>query len=185
MYNRLSEVAYGRDFDSFVITRALAAFQRTLISGNSKYDRVQLGLDTFTAEEQAGLDLFTSEATQCASCHSGVFQTNFEYANVGLYEDYPDLGRQLVTTNPEDGGKFKTPSLRNVALTAPYMHDGSLATLEEVIAHFNAGGVGHPNQDARIQPLGLDAAQQGQLLAFLYTLTDSTFTTNPAYQPLD
>lgn len=185
VYTRLSEVAYGRDFDNFVITRALAAFQRTLISGNSKYDRVQLGLDTFSEEEQAGLDLFTSETTQCASCHSGVFQTDFDYANVGLYADYPDLGRQLVTTNSEDGGKFKTPSLRNVALTAPYMHDGSLATLGEVIAHFNAGGVGHPNQDPRIQPLGLDAAQQGQLLAFLHTLSDSTFLANPAYQPLD
>ena len=185
VYQRLSEVAYGRSFDNFVITRALATFQRTLISGDAKYDRVQLGLDVFAPEEQAGFDLFNSEITQCASCHSGVLQTDYAYANVGLYTDYADPGRQLVSTNPEDLGKFKTPSLRNVALTQPYMHDGSLATLEEVITHFNNGGVGHPNQDQRIQPLGLNATQQGQLIAFLHTLTDSTFLTNPAHQPAD
>lgn len=185
LYQRLSKIAYDRPLDTYVITRALAAFERTLISGNSKYDRVLQGLEEFSPEEQNGYNLFTSEATQCSSCHSGILLSDFDYANIGLYLDYQDLGRQLVTADPADGGAFKTPPLRNVAVTEPYMHDGSLATLSEVLAHFNGGGAGHPNQDPRIQPLGLTPAELSDLEAFLNTLTDSDFLVNPEYFPLD
>ena len=104
--------------------------------------------------------------------------------NNGTKLDYSaDLGRYRVTLDSLDIGKFRVPTLRNVALTAPYMHDGSFPDLDSVIAHYNAGGRGHAQQDERIQSLGLSAQQQSDLKAFLVTLTDETFITNPAFGP--
>jgi cytochrome c peroxidase len=138
----LSKAAYGRDsIDPFVITRALAAFQRTFMSGDSRYDRYMQG---FTSElnenEVRGMKLFFSEKTSCGSCHPDVMMTDFGYYNIGLYEEYSDTGKERATGKMEDVGKFKTPTLRNIAITAPYMHDGSIWSLSEVVAFFNAGG---------------------------------------------
>jgi cytochrome c peroxidase len=182
----LSKAAYGRDsIDPYVITRALAAFQRTFLSGDSRYDRYKQNYATELSEQEIlGMQLFFSEQTQCGSCHPDVLMSDFGYYNIGLYENYADNGKERATGRPEDIGKFKTPSLRNVALTAPYMHDGSLWSLSEVVAFFNAGGHPHPNKDQRIRPLGLSQQQQDDLVAFLNTLTDWNFVQNQHLLPL-
>ncbi|MEO0405255.1 MAG: cytochrome-c peroxidase, partial [Bacteroidota bacterium] len=110
-----------------------------------------------------------------ASCHSGVLFTNFEYYNVGLYEEYEDIGRERISLDGNDQGKFKTPSLRNVGLTPPYMHDGSIETLGEVVDFFALGGLEHVNKDERVAGFQLTEAEKMQLLAFLRTLNDQDF----------
>ncbi|MCB0760492.1 MAG: cytochrome-c peroxidase [Flavobacteriales bacterium] len=179
----LSLSAYGRKLDMYVVTRALAAFERTLISGNSRFDQYYYeGQDVFTEDELAGWELFQSANAQCSSCHSGFNFTNNSFENIGLYEEYTDAGRERITLDPADNGKFRVPGLRNVAVTAPYMHDGSVATLEDVVELINAGGVGHPNQSELIHPLNLSTLEKQQLVAFLKTLTDEEFITNQAFQ---
>lgn len=184
-YQELAKIAYNREFDAFVLTRAISAYERTLVSGNSAYDQYISG-NTAALSDAAkrGLALFQSERLSCAGCHSGFNFTDYGFKNNGLYVDYPiDSGRMRVTTFEADRDKFKTPSLRNVALTAPYMHNGSKATLTDVIEHYNSGGAGHANQDPRIKPLQLTAQEKSDLLEFLHSLTDYSFTTNAAFMP--
>jgi cytochrome c peroxidase len=182
----LARAAYGRDsIDAFVLTRALACFQRTFMSGDGRYDRYLQGKkDQLNEKELRGKELFFSAETHCSDCHSGVFFTDMDYHNIGLEEVYADDGKARATHRDEDVGRFKTPTLRNIQLTAPYMHDGSMASLEEVIAFYNAGGKAHRNKDERIHPLGLTPAQQADLLAFLTTLTDWNFVQNEDLLPL-
>lgn len=184
-YDELAEKAYDRKMDLFVLTRAIAAFERTLISGNSKYDQFvfQQKKEAMTIDEQAGMELFFSERLACTTCHEGFDFTNYALENNGLYTDYQDKGRNRVTSDAADIGKFKVPTLRNIALTYPYMHDGSLKTLEEVIAHYQAGGKGHPNQHPAIQPFELSSSEKQQLLAFLNSLTDESFVHDPDFLP--
>lgn len=177
IYRELAQRAYEREPDLFVLTRSIASYERTLLSGDSRFDQYyyQNKKNILTDSEQRGLDLFFSEGLQCATCHSGHNFTDGDFHNIGLYTDYEDIGRARVTVLDSDIGRFKTPTLRNVALTAPYMHDGSLASLEEVIEHFNAGGHSHPNKDNRVKPLNLTAENKADLLSFLQSLTDSSF----------
>lgn len=184
-YQEAFQRAFARPADAFTITRALAAFQRTFISGDSRFDQYEYqGESTALNEaELRGRALFFSDRTQCSSCHSSFNFTNNEFINNGLYLDYgDDPGRQRVTISTDDEGKFRVPTLRNVGLTAPYMHDGSLADLAAVIDHYNQGGQGHPLQDARIQPLNLSDTEKNDLIAFLHSLTDASFLSNPAYR---
>lgn len=169
----LSMRAYGKPMDLYVLTRALANYQRTLLGGTSRYDRFLQGDATALNEaELRGMQLFTG-AANCASCHTGLDLSDHDFHNIGLRTDHAaDPGRQRITLDPTDRGKFKTPTLRNIALTAPYMHDGSMATLEEVIAHFNSGGLPDPGKHPSMVPLGLDPGQQQDLAAFLRSLTD-------------
>jgi cytochrome c peroxidase len=185
--NALAKKAYGRDsIDPYVITRALACFQRTFVSGDSRHDRFNLGQkDQMNASELRGKDLFFSERTQCSSCHSGVFFTDMDYHNIGLSLAYADPGKARATHEAEDVGKFKTPTLRNIQLTSPFMHDGSMSSLEEVIAFYNRGGEPHDNRDARIQPLHLSDQEQADLVAFLISLTDWNFVQNKDLLPLE
>ena len=185
-YVDMAHRAYGRSIDAFVISRALAAFQRTFISAYSRYDafHFQDKKNALTEQEKRGMDLFFAKKTNCFSCHSGFNFTNDAFENNGLYLEYKDLGRKRVTAQEEDWGKFRVPTLRNIALTAPYMHDGSLSTLEEVVEHYNSGGKGHIHQNELIRPLGLSQREQADLLAFLETLTDSVFVGNKAFLPL-
>jgi cytochrome c peroxidase len=170
MWVQLSKKAYNRTPDPFVITRALSAFQRTLFSGSSLFDDYLNGNDSvFSENQRSGFRLFISN---CASCHSGMFFTNGQFANNGLYEVYQDSGRMRITLNAKDRALFKVPSLRNSALTAPYMHDGSMSTLREVIEHYNSGGKKHPHQHQHIKPLQLTQQEIENLEAFLHTLTD-------------
>ncbi len=174
--------AYGEEASPFTLTRALASFMSILISGDSPYDHYNRGEESaLNASEQQGMALFFSERLACGHCHSGFNLTGDSFRNNGLYASYADPGRRRVTQKAEDDGRFRVPTLRNIALTAPYMHDGSLPTLEAVIEHYNGGGYSHPNKDTLIHPLLLTEAEKEDLAAFLRALTDEAFIANPAF----
>jgi cytochrome c peroxidase len=118
------------------------------------------------------MELFFGEKGECFHCHSGYNFTDYSFMNNGLYENYADSGRQRITFKEEDRGKFKVPSLRNIQLTPPYMHDGSLATLEEVIEHYNSGGKNNINKSFFIKPLGLSEGEKKDIINFLKSLTE-------------
>lgn len=180
-YKRMFSEAYGQEPGAFGISRSIAAFERTMISGNSRFDSYEYENDqsALSESEKRGRDLFFSAETACTECHVPPLFTNFEYENIGLYENYADSGRARITELSVDNGKFKVPTLRNVALTAPYMHDGSFASLEAVIDHFNTGGVPHANKSELIKPLGLTEQEKADLVAFLGSLTDDSFLNDP------
>lgn len=193
-YQRLFRKAFGIS-SSDEITReltvkAIAQFERIIISGDSKYDRVEFGNNAaYTLSELNGRDMFfdadpfTPDA-ECGHCHNGTQLTTQQYVNNGItqvnsLEDFPDKGRGAVTGLVFDNGKFRAPTLRNIALTAPYMHDGRFKTLEEVIEHYDSGGHFAENLDPLIQPLGLTDQEKTDLLAFLHTMTDTSYLQNP------
>jgi len=197
--------AFGTvDLDSTHVAKALAQFLRTMISGNSKYDVIYKNVNsipftakdqqiwnTVTNEELAGYDLFQSlNGADCFHCHNGPLMQVQKYSNNGLDAIFTDLGRAVVTGNPSDNGKFKVPSLRNIELSAPYMHDGRFATLDDVIEHYSTGIHQSPTIDPLIEyasqgGVQLDPDQRLLLKAFLKTLTDQEFVTNPNFQPLN
>lgn len=153
------------------VARALASYIRTLRSGGSPFDRYVNGdRSALTAEQRAGLRLFTGKAN-CTACHGGPNLTDEAIHNTGVSWGGPDIGRMAVTGDAAERGRFKTPTLRNVARTAPYMHDGSRATLRDVVEFYDGGGTSNPNLDPEIQPLQLSETQKEQLLAFLEALT--------------
>lgn len=182
-YDSLSRLAYGQAPGPYIITRSIAAFERTLISANSRYDKVINGISKYTTQEAEGYAIFISTKTNCIQCHSEPFFTNFEPENNGLYFSYKDPGRARFTKQASDSGKFKIPSLRNVALTPPYMHDGSLASLEKVIDHYASGGQNSPNQSPLIKGFTLKPEEKAALIAFLQTLSDPGFVNNPHFRP--
>lgn len=180
-------------------TKAIAQFERTLISGNSRFDKKRYQNDPdpflFSDLEVDGLkiyfdDQFSETAKgHCAHCHDGgPLLTSERYENNGITQvnsltDFPDKGLGMVTGKQTDNGKFKAPTLRNIALTAPYMHDGRFNTLEEVIEHYNSGGHFADNVLlGSITPLHLTEYDKKALLAFLHTFTDTSFVNNPAFQ---
>lgn len=171
-YVEQSKNAYKRELDYFVITRALGVYERTLISKNSKFDGYVKGENKLSKEENEGMKLFFGSKTNCSSCHGGFNFTKYKITNNGLYENYKDLGKMRATKDSVDLAKFKTPSLRNVEFTAPYMHDGSIKTLEEVVEHYNSGGENHINKDTLIKPLNLTDKEKKALVSFLKTLTE-------------
>jgi cytochrome c peroxidase len=189
------------------IVKAIASFERTLISGGSPYDRYTYGgaPDALSDAAKRGMDLFFSERLECYHCHSGMnFTTAFrsaataieemDFHNTGLYNLGPDgayapggEGLFEFTANPADKGKFRVPSLRNVALTGPYMHDGSVATLAEVIDHYAAGGriivegpfagdgTKNPNKSPLVKGFSITPEEKADVLSFLESLTDPAF----------
>jgi cytochrome c peroxidase len=162
--------------------KAIATFVRTVLSGSSRYDDFINGNpNALNDSEKRGKDLFFSARTQCAECHAGFDFTDNQFHSTGLFTHYFDKGRFDVTRNTADVGKFKTPSLRNVALTAPYEHDGHIPTLEDVIEHYNSGGKDFINKDSRVRPLNLTATEKQDIIAFLRALTDSSLLTNPRF----
>ncbi|MEO6038598.1 MAG: cytochrome c peroxidase [Saprospiraceae bacterium] len=180
------------------ISLALEQFMFTMVSNNSKYDQYQRGEASLNESEERGRKLFFTEfdpfgserGAECFHCHGTFNFTDDDFKNNGLDTDgsMTDEGRKVVTNDPADRGKFKVPSLRNVALTAPYMHDGRFATLEEVVEHYNTGMKSSATVDEllqfSLQPGGLQMTAQSKadLVAFLKTLTDETFRTNKAYE---
>ena len=176
-YVALFEKAFGEIPSPKLISNAIATYERTLISGNSRYDKFMFHKDSsaLSNKEIRGMRLF--DKLNCISCHSGFNFTNGEVVNNGLYENYDDLGKMRVTLDPKDRGSFKVPTLRNIALTSPYMHDGSLKTLEEVINHYAKGGENNENKDKRVVPFKLNDEEKLELMAFLQSLTDSSFIT--------
>jgi cytochrome c peroxidase len=189
------------------VTKALAAFQRTLLSGNSAYDRwVNGDANALSDSAKRGLELFNTEALECYHCHAGFnFSDSVSHAgtaapetpfhNTGLYNldgngAYPtgNAGLYDLTGRPGDMGRFRAPSLRNVTVTAPYMHDGSLQTLDDVITHYAQGGRSKratgtlsPLQSDLVRGFTLTAQEKADLLAFLEALTDEAFLTDPAF----
>ena len=195
--------AFGEEgIDSTKATKAIAQFIRTLISGESKFDVMykyennlalnlseQAILQTVDVEEWAGYDLFKSlNGADCFHCHNGPLMRVKKFSNNGLMPNsVDDRGRASVTNNPEDNYKFKVPTLRNIALTAPYMHDGRFATLDEVIEHYSSGIHMSPTIDPLIEfgsqgGVQLDAQEKYLLKRFLLTLTDQKFVINPNFQ---
>jgi cytochrome c peroxidase len=154
------------------VTMAIACFERTVLSGNSPYDRYKRGDTTaMTAAQVRGMAVFFDRAS-CDHCHQGVNFTNNAYANEGIGTDKPDpdVGRFAVTHDRRDWGAFKIPTLREVERTAPYMHDGSLKTLEDVVEFYSKGGIPNRNLDSNIRPLHLSGEQKQDLVAFLKSL---------------
>ena len=173
-YVNAAQEAYGSEVNAFVITRAISCFERTLVSGMSVFDRyVEGDVGALTESELSGFALFNSKG--CNNCHSGELLTNFEIINNGLHEEYDDPGLFNITNDESDIGKFKVASLRNVGITPPYMYDGSLSTLDDVLDHYVSGGSSHPNKSELIQPISLTQEERNDLKAFLYTLTDEGF----------
>ena len=192
-YPDLFQYVFNDTINMKGVTDAIASYERILISSNSKYDRfIESGMDStvFTDSEWRGYNLYFAERSnarhaECFHCHGGF---NFDdpadiFRNNGLYEFYADKGRGSVTLNPRDVGKFKVPTLRNIEFTAPYMHDGSLATLEEVLDHYASGGQPHQNLDPLIQNIVLTEQDKKDVIAFLKTLSDPDFINNPAFRP--
>ncbi len=172
---------FGRGPDPFGITRALAAFERTIVSGNSKFDSYfyQGNTSALNASEVNGMNLFFSPTLNCSGCHSGYLFTDYTYQNNGFFADYSnDSGRARISLLQEDVGKFKVPSLRNVALTAPYMHNGEVASLNQIIDSYESGASGHENQSDLIQPFTLTITEQQDLINFLLSLTDYDLLNN-------
>lgn len=214
-YQELFPRAFAEDADPFSVTnvvRAISAFERTLISGDSPYDRFVRGdQNALSASADRGRLLFNSEKLECFHCHNGFnFQDSVNHAcktsreirfhNTGLYNlggtgayPEPNTGVFAVSAKETDMGRFRAPTLRNIAKTAPYMHDGSIATLDEVLDHYAAGGrtitdgpnagVGsaNPYKDALMIGFELSAEERADVIAFLESLTDETFLANPAF----
>jgi cytochrome c peroxidase len=170
------EVAYGEGPSERTLPRALASFVRSLVSGNSAFDRFRRGdTQALTESAQRGRDIFEGERGQCTHCHVGFNFTNNAFRNNGTRPDDPDPGRERLTLKDSDFGKFRVPTLRNIAVSAPYMHDGSLATLGDVVDRYDQGGSGSPNSDPTLHPLGLRDEEKADLIAFLESLTDDAF----------
>ncbi len=191
-YPELFFEAFGtRTIDSVLVTKAIAQFERTLISGDSKFDRHLMGAATLTPEEQNGFNVFMDEARgDCFHCHGSdknPLWTDNAFHNNGLDEIFNDIGLEKVTGDPADRGKFRSPSLRNLKFTAPYMHDGRFATLDEVIDHYSEGLKNSPSIDPLMKKVaqggvGLTDKDKADLKAFLLSLSDEKFVTNPAFQ---
>jgi cytochrome c peroxidase len=205
VYRRLFPQAFPADPGPYTfvhVRKALAAFERTLISGNSPYDRYRYRREANAISDSAkrGEDLFFHAPLSCSRCHGGftfggetIYQTTdgahgIEFANNGLYNlpgkfSYPanNLGLYEYTHQAGDVGKFRPPSLRNVAVRGPYMHDGSLRTLDDVLDHYARGGAHNPNQSPFVAGFTLTADQRADLKAFLESLTDETFLRDPRF----
>jgi cytochrome c peroxidase len=194
--------AFGEEgVDSVKATKAIAQFIRTMISSESKFDIMykfennmalstaeQTILSTIDLDEWAGYDLFKSlNGADCFHCHNGPLMRVKKFSNNGLDATFSDLGRGGVTQNPEDYGKFKVTTLRNIALTAPYMHDGRFSTLDEVIEHYSSGIHMSPTIDPLIEfanqgGVQLDSQEKYLLKKFLLTLSDYNFINNPSFK---
>jgi cytochrome c peroxidase len=179
LYVSLSKDAYNSEPSPQVIAYAIACYERTLISGNSPYDQYfyQGNKTTLNDSEIRGMNLFFDDL-YCASCHGGFNFSDSRLTNNGLYANYTDQGRARLTKKTEDQAIFKTPTLRNIGFSAPYMHDGSFESLEQVIDHYSSGAKGHFNQDPLIQPFDISQDQKQDLIAFLIALNDSAFVKN-------
>lgn len=171
------EEAFGEGPSIQTVTQALASFQRTIRSGGSRYDRFVDGqTSALSAAEQRGLALFEGKAN-CSSCHGGFLFTDQAFVNNGIEPTGADSGRARITLDSEDFLRFRVPSLRNVEVTAPYMHDGRFGSLSDVIEHYDQGGTDVRGQHPSIQPLRLTPDEKQDLEAFLHTLTDDTILT--------
>jgi cytochrome c peroxidase len=179
-YVKLFEKVFGtKNFNIDHVAKAIATFERTVYSGNAPFDRHNAGdKKAMTAAQIRGMDVFFNKAA-CDSCHLGFNFTDGSYVNIGIGMDKAeaDLGRFVVSGKDEDRGAFKTPTLREIEHTGPYMHDGSLKTLEAVVDHYDKGGVKNAHLDQRIKPLKLSKEEKADLVAFLKALSGEGWQT--------
>jgi cytochrome c peroxidase len=176
-YRNLFQSAYGSDsITSQMMLKAMAQFMAMLVSSNSKYDKYIRGESggNLTAQELSGLNLFRQK---CSSCHTEPLFTDLTFRNNGLDSVFTDdLGRGEITGDPNDIGKFKVPSLRNVEVSFPYMHDGSVNTLEKVLDHYSSGVKPSSTLDpSLVGGISLTTQEKADILSFLRTLTDNQF----------
>lgn len=201
-YSSLFKDAFGTpELTSERVATAIATFCDNIVTSNTRFDQFNQNRFITNAESKVNAELSPLELEgmllfeqkyDCNSCH-GVQSTNGyvfngTFANIGLDEEYTDPGRQKVTGNPADAGKFKIPSLRNVAYTAPYMHDGRFATLEEVVGHYSHGIADHPNLDPKLQDasgharsMNISDHETQAIVAFLHTLSDQSVLSDPKF----
>jgi len=168
-YREQFQKVFNTDVTEVNIAKAIAAFERTILSGNAPYDQFKAGDETALSKSaQRGMELFFGRAA-CSSCHAGPNFTDngFHNIGVGMDQEKPDPGRAAISKLEGDTGSFKTPTLREIASTGPYMHDGSIKTLKDVILHYKKGGVKNPYQDEEIFPLELTEQEVDDLVTFL------------------
>lgn len=202
IYQQMALAAFGSKYiDSMTVAKAIAQFLRTMISGESKFDIMykyennltlnqseQQIFQSISAAEWAGYDLFKSlNGADCFHCHNGPLMQVQKFSNNGLDDVFIDLGRGKVTGHLQDNGKFKVPTLRNISHSAPYMHDGRFATIDDVIEHYSTGIKMSPTIDPLIEfasqgGVQLDPTERNYLKAFLMTLTDYNFINNPDFK---
>jgi cytochrome c peroxidase len=173
-YRVLFAKVFGtEDFTIDHVAKAIATFERTVQSGNAPYDRYKAGnKNAMTPQQIHGMNVFVDKA-KCDQCHEGINFTSNSYNNLGVGTDKPnpDVGRFAVTKDPKDWGVFKTPTLREIEHTAPYMHDGSLKTLDEVVDFYSKGGIKNKNLDERMKKLNLTDGEKSDLVAFMKALS--------------
>ncbi len=199
MFRKAFGIADTEDITRDLAVKALAQFERILVSSNSEYDKVKLREEgVYDDSAERGFRMFFDhnqnqgqglKDAECGHCHSDILFTNGEHFNngldsVGSLTEFVDLGQGAITQDTFDNGKFRVPTLRNIALTAPYMHDGRFQTLEEVVDFYNESPnhANGQNVDVNIRPLNLTDSQKQDLVNFLHTLTDTVFINNPAFQ---
>lgn len=186
-YTKMFEDAFpDKEITKELAAEAIAQFEKTLVSSNSKFDMFLQGKYTLTDSEQRGYDLFFSEKADCFHCHSTALISDLSFHNNGLDAVHTDIGLEEVTGKPSDRGLFKTPSLRNVGVTAPYMHDGRFSTLDEVIDFYSSGLQTSETIDPLMKQAAnggvhLNAQEKADLKAYLLTFTDEEFLSNPDF----
>ncbi len=180
-YNHYFKIVFGHEPDAASLAKAFSAYENSLETEDSRFDKWGNKKANLTDEEEFGRQVFLSEKAKCFDCHKFEDFTTDEFKNIGLFngKNLNDSGRYLITKDKTDIGKFKTPGLRNIAATAPYMHNGMFATLEEVVDFYNDVNKKIPNAinvDSTLQkPLGLNEKEKKALVTFLKTLTDIRF----------
>ncbi|MEX6687797.1 cytochrome c peroxidase [Danxiaibacter flavus] len=183
-YRKMFKAAFGdEDINTQKMSKALSQFLLMMVSSNSKYDKVRRGEVSFNLPERLGYDLFKKK---CASCHTEPLFSDYTYRNIGVDLDsfINDVGRMRITRLSADSLKFKVPSLRNVMVTAPYLHDGRFYSTYEVFNHYRSSVVKMKNTDSLVRNgIPLSNFEIGQITAFLYTLTDSSFLHDPRFGP--
>lgn len=168
-YKSQFQKVFGTDVNSAGIGKAIAAYERTVLSGNAPYDKFKAGEPHALSKKAAdGMKLFFGKA-RCSACHTGPSFMDNGYHNIGIgmTGKEPDVGREALSKLAGDRGAFKTPTLREIAKTGPYMHDGSLKTLEEVVEHYNKGGIANEWLDEELVPLNLTADEKDAVVVFM------------------
>ena len=189
MFRKAFGISSKDEINSELSSKAIGQFLRIILSGNSRFDQFREGLAILSDDERQGMDIFFDgnfllPDGECAHCHNVPLFTTNEYFNNGIQEveslqDFEDMGLGAISGLDFDNGKFRAPTLRNIVLTAPYMHDGRFNTLEEVLDHYNEGTHPAENTPDIIRDLGLTEEQKANIIKFLYTLTDTSYLENP------
>lgn len=176
LYQEMSQKAYGEPVSIETIQMALANFQREIVAQNSPFDDFMRGdSSAISISAKNGWQLFQSAELGCQTCHTGFDFSDYSFQNNGYFEAYSDSGRAAITYKDEDMAKFKVPTLRNVAITYPYMHNGSVDSLTQIIRRYASGGFAHPNKHEAIDGFEITKSELADLESFLESLTEKRY----------